>query len=359
MRKLKVFSVAASVLGASAIPSSTALAANCKSIFSQSTRFAKFRSEVEVFKFEMAGLRVGSVSDSSLSTGATLFYFPGGKATASFDARGGSVSSVETHLLAEGSYSNSIDGILFAGGSTMGLEAHQGVRRRIFKERAQEASDFDFIPSIPGAVVYDYGGRPEKTQKPLVFPNMILGASTFDHAVENQMLIGRAGAGTSTTANKISEPIWGGQGASFSNVKLNDGFEFKIFTAVVLNAHGDIRLPPDVKVDAETLQGLRAQANSLRGQGKNTTLSLVITDVSLDRNQLKRLATMVHTSMGSMIHPFHSYTDGDILFSVSLHQRSLPKRVNREIFEETLQMKASELMSEAILKTVAVSNKAK
>jgi L-aminopeptidase/D-esterase-like protein len=170
------------------------------------------------------------------------------------------------------------------------------------------------------------------------------------------MLVGRAGAGTTTTGNKISQPIWGGQGAAFREVRLSDGSQFKIFTAVVVNAHGDIKLPTNVTVNAQTLAAMRAKASALRGVGKNTTLSLVVTDVSLDRNQLKRLATMVHTSMGSVIQPFHSYTDGDILFSVSLNQRPLPHR-NSEAFEEFLQIEASRLMGKAILNSVTVSNK--
>lgn len=320
-------------------------------------RFTKVRKEVETFKFDMPDLEVGSVSDSTLATGVTLFNFPNEKATASFDARGGSVAAIETELLSEGSYSNNIDGILFAGGSTMGLEATQGVRRRIFAKRSQNAGDFDFIPSIPGAVVYDYGGRVESRQDALVFPSLTLGAAAYDRAESGKMLIGRVGAGTTTTANKISErPIWGGQGAAFKEITLDNGFSFKVFTAVILNSHGNITLPPDTKIDAKFLSKLQRQSKSLVGVKKNTTLSIVVTDVALDRNQLKRLATMVHTSMASVIHPFHSYTDGDILFSVSLNTKEI-KGMDPMLLEESLQIESSALMKQAIIKSVTVSNK--
>ena len=322
------------------------------SIFGGS-KFLNIRSEVSEFKFDMPGLKIASVTDQSLATGATLFLLPP-HSTANYDARGGSVAAIETTLLDESSYSNEIDGILFAGGSTMGLEATQGVRRKLFKERSTHATDFDFIPSIPGAVVYDFGNRIEASQKKLNFPNIKMGEAAFDQARENSIMIGRVGAGTSTTGNKISQAVWGGQGAAFREIILEDGFSFKIFTAVVVNAHGDIHLPDGVVLDKEALARLRQQPK-INAKRKNTTLSIVITDVSLDRSQLKRLANMVHTGMAAVIRPFHSYTDGDILFAVSLHQKQMPTE-GAEGSEEVLQLKASEAMNEAIVKSVMIAN---
>lgn len=322
----------------------------------RSDRFSKIRPEVQSLEFDMPGMKVGSVTDPTLATGATVFLFDKG-ATASYDARGGSVASIETNLLDEGSYDNSIDGILFAGGSTMGLEATQGVRRRIFDSRDASAGAFDLIPSIPGAVVYDYGARIEKGQNKLAYPGLIMGAAAYDKAVENKMLVGRVGAGTSATANKVSgEAVWGGQGAAFKKIRLNDGSHMRIFAAVILNAHGNINLPNGVVLDHQTLTDLNKKLT--RGHKQNTTLSLIVTDVALDRNQLKRLATMVHTSMASSISPFHSYTDGDILFSVSLNKTNL-LNVSPDVAynrEEYMLSAATETMREAILTSVITAN---
>ncbi len=353
MRLSKLPTILASVFTMAMTSSvSSAEPGTCKNMFSQS-KYTKIRSEVREFKFDLPGLKIASVTDQSLSTGATLFLLPA-HSTANYDARGGSVAAIETTLLDESSYSNEIDGILFAGGSTMGLEATQGVRRRLFKERAGKAADFDFIPSIPGAVVYDYGNRIEPSQKKLNFPDIKLGEAAFDQAKENSILMGRVGAGTSTTGSKITEPVWGGQGAAFREIKFADGFSFKVFTAVVVNAHGEIHLPEGIVLDKATLKKLREQPR-VRATRKNTTLSIVITDVSLDRSQLKRLANMVHTGMAAVIRPFHSYTDGDILFAVSMHQKQMPTEGAYER-EEVLQLKASEAMNEAIVKSVMISN---
>jgi 6-aminohexanoate-oligomer endohydrolase len=222
----------------------------------------------------------------------------------------------------------------------MGLEAGSGVRQAIFEVRGGEASAFDRIPSIPTAVVYDFDR--EENYDPLVYPNREMGIRLFNDAVQNRSTnfkVGRFGAGTSTTVNKVSEPIWGGQGAASGRIRGVGS----VFVAVVLNAVGNI-----------TTNGASKGARKVPTPGKNTTLSIVVTDVPLDRNQLKRLAVTVHTSMARWIQPFHTYTDGDILFAVSTSQQT-----NGHLSEDAefaLTETASSLMGQAISNSVRVSN---
>jgi L-aminopeptidase/D-esterase-like protein len=63
-----------------------------------SSFYSKRRPEIEELHFDFEGVRIASLSDPTLSTGATLFYFPKG-AYAAFDSRGGSVGACETNLL--------------------------------------------------------------------------------------------------------------------------------------------------------------------------------------------------------------------------------------------------------------------
>ena len=296
--------------------------------------------------FDLPGLEVASLTDPTLSTGATLFHFPRG-AKANFDARGGSVAAVELQLLEEGSYANTIDGIVFAGGSTMGLGVTDGVRRVLFRERSAGASAFDAIPSVPGAVVYDFGTRVAEHHDKLVYPDAALGELLMARRQAGLFHLGRAGAGATTTVNKLGARVWGGQGAAFAEYPWG-----RVFVAVVLNAVGDIvkdgrsvaREYPPV---ADT-----GEAPATVEPGKNTTLSIVVTDVDLDRNQLKRLSVALHTSMAGMIRPFHTYGDGDINFAVSLGRR----RVNEEE-EFDLGLRAAELMSQAIEASVRTANR--
>jgi L-aminopeptidase/D-esterase-like protein len=287
------------------------------------------------------GLSVASLQDPTNSTGATIFYFPKG-ARANFDARGGSVAAAETTLLSEGGYSNEIDAVVFTGGSTMGLEVGSGVRKAIFETRGEEAGAFDRIPSVPTAVVYDFDRAPHYDQQ--VYPNREMGVDLFN-AIQAKgtdvFKTGRFGAGTSTTVNKVSEPIHGGQGAASARL----GKHGSVFVAVILNAVGNV-FP-----DGQSVTEIRK--NKPPVPGKNTTLSIVVTDIPLDRNQLKRLATTVHTSMARWIQPFQTYTDGDIMFSVSTAER--PGRASDDV-EFYLTEAATELMGQAISDSIRVSN---
>jgi L-aminopeptidase/D-esterase-like protein len=296
----------------------------------------------------MNGLLIGSATDPTEATGATVFYFPR-SANVSYDSRGGSVASSETTLLDEGSYSNSVDAIVFAGGSTMGLAAGDGVRQVLFKNRAQNAGNFDFIPSVPTAVVYDYCGRICSHHDPLVFPDAVLGAQLMSQ-LKREFVIGKAGAGISTSMNKINlngaPTVWGGQGAAYHEYPWG-----RIFVAVVVNALGDVRYQGQSL--SQEVKNIYSQIQTGPKKGQNTTLSLVVTDLNLSRSQLKRLSVMVHTSMGESIFPFHSLEDGDINFSASLGTRT--RRVTDDI-ELKLQVEASRLMKQAILDAVATAN---
>jgi L-aminopeptidase/D-esterase-like protein len=293
--------------------------------------------------FNLPGLQVASLEDATHSTGATLFFFPKG-ADASYDVRGGSAATSETTLLDAGSYSNSIDGIAFAGGSTMGLSVGDGIREAIFKSHGTQASAFDSIPSVPTAVVYDYGSRGAVGADLLAYPDRLMGLELMKHLSDNTFVAGRAGAGVSTTANKISQKIWGGQGFVYKDL----GYA-KIVAAVVLNAMGNINVPGIKPISLSTLAPQGAKA------GHNTTLSIIITDVELSRDDLKRLAMMVHTSMGRMIFPFHSYYDGDTHFSISTKQRKLVNAGSKDPFMD-FSIQAADAMKEAIEMTVRTSN---
>lgn len=303
------------------------------------------------------GMKVASISDPTRSTGATLFYFPEG-ANIAYDSRGGSVASSETTLFDEGSYSNNINAIVFAGGSTMGLAAGDGVRHVIFRKLIEsgQAGQFDFIPSVPSAVVYDFGGRVHRGSDKYVYPNHELGRALADN-LSDEFQIGRFGAGTTTSVNKIGQHRWGGQGAASAEFPWG-----KIFVAVVLNSSGDIF---DGNTSfTEQFPPIGAKKPGASRAGENTTLSIIVTDVPLDRNQLKRLAVTVHTSMGRTIFPFQTSVDGDIQFAASVPRAGGNGQEEQLIadaseLEFELAMRGAELMRAAMLEAVRSSNQAR
>jgi L-aminopeptidase/D-esterase-like protein len=276
------------------------------------------------FFFDFKDFQVGT-SETRGPTGCTVFRFPADTIAVS-DIRGGSAATRETALLEAGSGWNTLDGLVFAGGSTYGLAAADGVMEALKAERNQ-ATGFSDIPCVPSAVVYDFQDRNSPEH-----PTRETGLAAWSALRSGQVTIGRAGAGTNVTVGKLLGRKFAeksGQGASFLRVG-----PYRIFTLVVLNAYGHI-LGPDGQVLAgsrdpdtgEHLDASRILQRTLKKEespspSRNTTLSVVITDAPLDRSELTRLAASAHTSLGRVIEPFQTAYDGDVLFAVRIPSKA-------------------------------------
>ena len=62
--------------------------------------------------------------------------------------------------------------------------------------------------------------------------------------------------------------------------------------------------------------------------GKNTTITVLMTNLKLDSDELKQMAHQVNASMGIMIRPFNTLFDGDIFYSCSTETLTKPKNFN-------------------------------
>ena len=50
---------------------------------------------------------------------------------------------------------------------------------------------------------------------------------------------------------------------------------------------------------------------------KNTTIIILITNLDLDKDELKQMNQQINVSVGESIRPFNTLTDGDILYTCS------------------------------------------
>ena len=57
----------------------------------------------------------------------------------------------------------------------------------------------------------------------------------------------------------------------------------------------------------------------------NTTLAVVATDADLTKAELTRVAGAGHDGMARAIDPIHTYTDGDVVFTLSTRARPVPE----------------------------------
>jgi L-aminopeptidase/D-esterase-like protein len=277
-------------------------------------------------RFEFPGLKIGVASYEAGPTGCTALWFPKG-AQAVCDIRGGSPATFFTDRLRhESSY---VDAICLAGGSVYGLEAATGVAAELFAGR-KYATTWGKIAVVTGAILYDFGARENA-----IYPDKALGRAALGSARAGVFPLGGRGAGSSATCGKwlfqTTRPELAGQGGSF-----HQSGPTKVCVFTVVNALGAIvdRQGKVVRGHLDPATGSRLPMPDLRERGRpegpgtqggNTTLTVVVTNQIMTPHQLRQLAREVHTSMARAIDPFHTLTDGDVLYAVTTGAVKNPK----------------------------------
>lgn len=292
------------------------------------TEFASARA----LTFDFPGLEIGVAEYEEGPTGCAVFHFPAGAACA-VDLRGGSIGHV-------GDY-GWVHALCFAGGSLMGLEAAAGVAAELFA-RGGFNTDFTAFPLVNGAIVYDFGQRNTS-----IYPDKELGRAALRAAVPGRFPLGAHGAGRAVWVGNAPGVLGerAGQGGAFGRLH---GARVAVFT--VVNAIGAIvdRRGEVVRGRFDPATGRRQPVAEMVGPGTfplgNTTLTLVATDLRLDRRSLEQVGRQVHSSMARAIQPFHTLNDGDALYTVSTNAV-----VDNTIDPLALGVVASELAWDAVL----------
>jgi L-aminopeptidase/D-esterase-like protein len=273
--------------------------------------------------FDFPGVRIGTAEYLEGPTGVTVFHFPD-RVYGVVDTRGGAPASSLTDALKAG-YGKYVNAIVFSGGSAYGLEAASGVAAGLLAS-GDASARWGEIAIVPTAVVFDFKGRESS-----VYPDWDLGLAALGRAREGWFTLGAQGAGRyvhcgSYFGEQFMERT--GQGAAFGQFRST---RIAVFT--VVNARGVLvdRTGRVVRGNRHPLSNLRTSIAEDLMRGKqmmnmeptsntisdSTTLTLVVTNRKLTRDQLERLAIESHASMARSIQPFHTSRDGDTLFAVT------------------------------------------
>jgi 6-aminohexanoate-oligomer endohydrolase len=299
-----------------------------------------------LLEFDFPSLRIGVAEYEEGPTGCTLFHFPEG-AQVSVDVRGGSHGTLLTD---ERQWLNAI---VLAGGSLMGLEAATGVTAELFA-RTGYSTDWNDIPVVSGGIIFDY-----KPRENSIYPDKELGRAALRTARPGIFPLGRRGAGASASVGKGLGLEWremAGQGGAFRQIGPTKIAVFSVLNAVgaLVDREGKVmrgNLDPATGERLHYIEGLaRAQqAPQEPPPGGNTTLTVVVTNQRLDHARgsvwaLRQVARMVHTSMARCIQPFHTLTDGDVLWAATTNEVDNPA-----LTEVALGALASEVAWDAVL----------
>ncbi len=250
------------------------------------------------------GVEVGHWTDLDSATGVTVMSLPEPN-LAAFEARGGAPGARDTAVLAPSRKAETIQALVFSGGSAFGLATADGVMRELAAAGRGHPTPAGPVPIVPTAILYDlFVGENAP-------PTAEHGAAAFRACTDDPVELGTVGAGTGATVSK-----WSG----FENMRKSGigSAATRIGTATLgvlaaVNAVGDI-----VDLRGEWITGgPTLEAPEVTGFRENTTLVAVATDARLSKSDLLRLIVRSHDALAATIRPAHTRYDGDIIFAVS------------------------------------------
>jgi L-aminopeptidase/D-esterase-like protein len=269
------------------------------------------------------GVKVGHSTDLKGGTGVTVILFDP-PAIGSVDISGMATSTRQIDSLSMLHPGQQVHAVCLSGGSAFGLDAATGVAR--FLEEHQIGLDMFVakIPVVPTAVIYDLSFMdPKARPTPAMAYDACISASNAP--VEQ----GCVGAGTGAAAGKLRGVINATKsGIGSSLVKGLGGI--KVGALVVASPFGDI-LDESGKIIAGARDGnqfinvcesiAKGEMRKNVGSPSNTTLSLIVTDASLDKISAMQVARMANHGISRHISPYNTPFDGDIVFCFSVGKK--------------------------------------
>ena len=308
---------------------------------------------------DVAGVRVGHYTDARRPTGCTAILFDDA-VTAGADYDGSAPGEMLGVMLQPVSPLDRIHGILLTGGGPMGLDAVAGMVRHL--ETHGVGYDWGVpnvrIPIVVGAVIDDLSvgdGR--------IRPDPEAAVKACEAATSAGVPEGSVGVGAGATVGKMFRSRGlGGMKGGVGTVAIRRG-DVVIAALSVVNAAGDIldwrtgRIVAGARTadgtafanSAEVLQRdlERPSASLLDDQPfRATTLTVVATNVALDKTRLTKLAMMVNTGAARAINPYHTQGDGDQVLAISTN------RLKRDVSLTAIGSTAAEAAADAIQRGV-------
>jgi L-aminopeptidase/D-esterase-like protein len=303
---------------------------------------------------EIAGIRVGHVSDFDALTGCTVVLAEAG-AAGGVDVGGSASGSEELPTLDPGHVADRVHAVVLAGGSAFGLEAASGVRRYLERKGIGFDTGAARVPIVPCASLYDLG-----IGKPNVRPTREMGEAAAAAASADAVEEGAVGAGTGATVGKLfgmRQAMKGGIGSAAIALE-GDYAAVKVAALAAVNAFGDVidprtggivagaRRAPDSREFADTARELKQGRRGGFGR-QNTTLVVVATNARLTKVEARKLAQLAGLGLARSINPVNTMFDGDIVFALSLG--------NERADINALGVAAAEAVAQSVLRAVRLA----
>lgn len=268
-------------------------------------------------KLDFPDIEVSQVEYAEGPVGLTYIHFNTG-AKVYMDIRGGwpaYLNGLSTNQ------KQHLDGINISGGSMLGLESTTGIIAESLKK-----SKYKQWLGINGSIIYSKNLYTNK-----IYPDKELGRFAFNN-LNNILYNGQVGAGLSAS-----------KGQGWSYMKFKNGI--KILGLVVNNAVGDVYVN-NKKISKTVIDFDKIKL------GQNTTITVLVTNLKLDNDELKQMAHQVNCSIAETIRPFNTFFDGDVFYACSTETHEKPSNYDSTKLIKFF-MFCSLIIKEAIIKSVS------
>ena len=284
---------------------------------------------------DVPGIEAGHDTDLDNATGCTVVLARAGATPGVFQP-GGAPGTLDTDLAVAENSIQEIHAVLLTGGSTIGLDAAEGVRRYLKESGAglPLMPELAPLPLTMGAVVFDLmiGNA--------VHPTGDSGYRASSSASSGPLEQGSVGVGTGCTVAKTGGAntlLKGGVGTA----SLVHESGLIVGALVATNSVGDIVDPSTGDLVAgsrgdqqgtmsrssqallnrslaefEELQQSRPNFSS-DSAGANTTLAVIATNAKLHKGTAKRVSIMGSAGLARTIDPVFTPGDGDTIFTLA------------------------------------------
>ena len=261
-------------------------------------------------KFPIEEIKIGHWTDTEAETGCTVIRFPK-SVVASGEVRGGAPATREFELLAPERTVENIDAVVISGGSAFGLSSAIGVVEFLKESGIGFPTAQGAVPIVVGMSLYDLGVGSSSIR-----PGAHEGRIACLDGENTEIETGRIGAGAgATTGNWRGKENLSYGGIGIASAEVEGVIVCSLFA---VNPAGDVI---DEKIAEsfikESFELSKERENIETTELMNTTLGVVMTNLSLTKSECYLLSQSSHDGIARSIFPAHTRMDGDAVVAVS------------------------------------------
>lgn len=259
-------------------------------------------------------VQVGVWTSPNVVSGVTVVLPPAGTIGA-VAVRGSAPGTREAAALGPNGHVEVCHAVVLAGGSAYGLAAADGVMRYLEEHQTGYLTPYGVVPIVGAAILFD-----EAVAHAAERPTAEAGYAAALAATTDNPFEGPVGAGAGCTVAKLYGRSHGWRSGQGVAVYRHDDVVVAAIVAnnavgSVMNADGSFLCAP--RDPAEDSPVAFDGQNGFGGPSANTVIGCVVTNATLTKRDVHRVADLAHSGVARAIRPAHTQADGDALFALA------------------------------------------